>query len=148
VASVTAELTRPPAARFFNPENQLGTISTANASMAAIPSKGRARPTIPTRRSRHRTPGNCSSGESRRSATTPSRPRPQTRRAYTNPDGIEFGKCHYCGFCERFGCEVDAQRQRPFHGHPDRIEEPEFELRTRAQVLKVNLDGAGSARWA
>ena len=29
--------------------------------------------------------------------------------AYKNPDGIERGACTYCGFCERFGCEVGAK---------------------------------------
>ena len=25
-------------------------------------------------------------------------------RAYTNPLGVQFGPCTYCGFCEKFGC--------------------------------------------
>ena len=37
------------------------------------------------------------------------RRRRRTCRAYKNPDGIERGQCTYCGFCERFGCEVGAK---------------------------------------
>ncbi len=28
---------------------------------------------------------------------------------YRNPDGVLRGSCTYCGFCERFGCEVAAK---------------------------------------
>src|SRR5471030_1361272 len=36
-------------------------------------------------------------------------PAANTSREYVNPDGVAFGACHYCGFCERFGCEVNAK---------------------------------------
>ena len=29
--------------------------------------------------------------------------------AYTNPDGMRYGACQYCGFCQRFGCEANAK---------------------------------------
>ena len=32
---------------------------------------------------------------------------------YKNPDGVERGSCTYCGFCERFGCEVERRPTRP-----------------------------------
>ena len=33
---------------------------------------------------------------------------------YVNPDGVAFGACHYCGYCERFGCEVNAKASAHF----------------------------------
>jgi len=30
-------------------------------------------------------------------------PASNASQPYTNPDGVSFGQCHYCGFCERFG---------------------------------------------
>src|SRR5207302_1603265 len=30
-------------------------------------------------------------------------------RPYTNPYGVTLGACVYCGYCERFGCEMGAK---------------------------------------
>jgi gluconate 2-dehydrogenase alpha chain len=60
---------------------------------------------------------------------------------YLNPDGQRLGRCQYCGHCERFVCEAHAK------GTPDRLLYPMlktrkgFEVRTRAQVLRVDYDG-------
>jgi gluconate 2-dehydrogenase alpha chain len=62
---------------------------------------------------------------------------------YTNPDGITFGACHYCGFCERFGCEANAKGSAHFTVIPVAMQNPNFELRTNARVMKVNLDNTG-----
>jgi gluconate 2-dehydrogenase alpha chain len=59
---------------------------------------------------------------------------------YVNPDGVAFGQCHYCGFCERFGCEVNAKASPHFTVIPLAMQNPNFELRTNSRVLKVNLD--------
>ncbi|HLO78074.1 MAG TPA: GMC family oxidoreductase [Magnetospirillum sp.] len=63
-------------------------------------------------------------------------------RAYTNPYGVAMGACLYCGFCERFGCEVNAKASPQASVLPALANQSKFELRTRAQVLKVNLDSA------
>src|SRR5699024_8921775 len=67
-------------------------------------------------------------------------PASNASKPYTNPDGVSFGGCHYCGFCERFGCEINAKASPHFTVMPIAEKNPNFELRTHAQVLKVNLD--------
>ena len=37
------------------------------------------------------------------------RPSANASRAYTNPDGSQYGACQYCGYCQRFGCEANAK---------------------------------------
>lgn len=63
-------------------------------------------------------------------------------QAYTNPYGVAMGACLYCGFCERFGCEVNAKASPQASIMPALSNQSKFQLRTRAQVLKVNLDGS------
>jgi gluconate 2-dehydrogenase alpha chain len=64
---------------------------------------------------------------------------------YLNPDGQRLGRCQYCGHCERFICEAHAK------GTPDRLLYPMlktrkgFEIRTRAQVLRIDYDGLGDS---
>ncbi|MEJ0011033.1 MAG: GMC family oxidoreductase [Bauldia sp.] len=70
-------------------------------------------------------------------------PAANASRAYTNPDGVKFNQCHYCGFCERFGCEADAKASPHFTVIPIAMKNPNFELRTRSQVLKINMDSDG-----
>lgn len=70
-------------------------------------------------------------------------PASNASRDYVNPDGVAFGACHYCGFCERFGCEANAKASPHFTVIPLAMQNPAFELRTNATVLKVNLDRAG-----
>lgn len=65
-------------------------------------------------------------------------PASNASQAFTNPYGIAMGACTYCGFCERFGCEVQAKASPQASVIP--AIKPGFELRTQAQVLKVNLD--------
>jgi gluconate 2-dehydrogenase alpha chain len=63
---------------------------------------------------------------------------------YTNPDGVTLGQCHYCGFCERFGCEVNAKASPHFTVIPvAQQNNPNFEMRMQSRVLKVNLDSTG-----
>ncbi len=70
-------------------------------------------------------------------------PASNASRAYVNPDGVQFNQCHYCGFCERFGCEADAKASPHFTVIPIAMKNPNFELRTNSQVLKVNMDSDG-----
>jgi len=70
-------------------------------------------------------------------------PASNASQPYTNPDGVDFGACHYCGFCEKFGCEANAKASPHFTVMPIARRNPNFELRTRAQVLRVNLSADG-----
>jgi gluconate 2-dehydrogenase alpha chain len=62
---------------------------------------------------------------------------------YVNPDGIALGQCHYCGHCTFYGCEANAKASPHFTMIPLARKNPNFELRTHATVLKVNLDSSG-----
>jgi gluconate 2-dehydrogenase alpha chain len=61
---------------------------------------------------------------------------------YVNPDGVAFGACHYCGYCERFGCEANAKASAHFTVIPLAAQKNNVEMRTNARVMKVNLDAA------
>jgi len=61
---------------------------------------------------------------------------------YTNPDGVAYGQCHYCGYCERFGCEVNAKASPHFTVIPLAQQAQNVEFRYLSTVLKVNLDKA------
>jgi len=60
---------------------------------------------------------------------------------YTNPDGITRGQCTYCGFCERFGCEVGAKASANVTVLPVAQKTGNFELRTGANVFQIKHDG-------
>jgi gluconate 2-dehydrogenase alpha chain len=62
---------------------------------------------------------------------------------YINPDGVAFGSCHYCGYCERFGCEMNAKASPHFTVIPLAAAKKNVEIRTDSRVMKVNLDAAG-----
>ena len=61
-------------------------------------------------------------------------------RPYTNPEGLQLNACNYCGFCERYACEHFAKATPQTVILPVLLRNPHFELRTEAQVLRVNLD--------
>jgi gluconate 2-dehydrogenase alpha chain len=61
---------------------------------------------------------------------------------YINPDGVAFGSCHYCGYCERFGCEMNAKASPHFTVIPLAAAKKNVEIRTDSRVMKVNLDAA------
>ena len=61
-------------------------------------------------------------------------------RPYTNPYGAQLKPCMYCGFCERFACEHFAKASPQVCVLPFAMKNPNFELRTRSQVVKVTLD--------
>jgi len=67
-------------------------------------------------------------------------PAANASRAYINPDGVAYGPCHYCGFCTGYGCEVNAKASPHFTVIPLAHQNPNFEVRTRSTVLRVNLD--------
>jgi gluconate 2-dehydrogenase alpha chain len=72
-------------------------------------------------------------------------PQPATNLsvAYTNPDGLKLNACVYCGFCERFACEHYAKASPQTITLPILLKNPNFELRTQCQVVRVNLDSTG-----
>jgi gluconate 2-dehydrogenase alpha chain len=71
------------------------------------------------------------------------RPTANASVAYTNPDGVKFGECQYCGHCERFGCEANAKGGAHITVIPGALKQKTFELRTNAWVTKVERDASG-----
>jgi gluconate 2-dehydrogenase alpha chain len=71
------------------------------------------------------------------------RPSANASRAYTNPDGSQYGACQYCGFCQRFGCEANAKGSPHITVIPIAMRNPNFELRANAWVTKVLKDSDG-----
>jgi gluconate 2-dehydrogenase alpha chain len=66
-------------------------------------------------------------------------------RAYTDRFGRSRSSCLYCGFCTRFGCEVDA-KSSPINTHlPVALETGRYEVRTHAKVIRIEVDGDGLA---
>jgi gluconate 2-dehydrogenase alpha chain len=62
---------------------------------------------------------------------------------YTNPYGVRLGPCNFCGFCEDFGCYMYSKSSPQSTIHPALFAKPNFELRTRCQVVRVNRDATG-----
>ena len=60
-------------------------------------------------------------------------------RPYTNPEGVRLEPCMVCGYCERFGCEHFAKSSPQTTLLPVLLEQKNFELRTGAQVVRVEL---------
>jgi gluconate 2-dehydrogenase alpha chain len=71
------------------------------------------------------------------------RPTANASRAYTNPDGAQFGACNYCGYCGRFGCEANAKGSPHVAVIPIALRNPNFELRPNSWVTKVLKDSDG-----
>jgi gluconate 2-dehydrogenase alpha chain len=66
-------------------------------------------------------------------------------RAYVDRFGHARSGCLYCGFCTRFGCEVDA-KSSPINTHlPVALETGRYEVRTHAKVLRIETDARGLA---
>ncbi|MGZ4415472.1 MAG: GMC family oxidoreductase, partial [Gaiellaceae bacterium] len=61
--------------------------------------------------------------------------------AYTNPDGIGRGACTYCGFCERFGCEVGAKADPTVTVIPVALKTGRFKIIDHANAFAVKNDG-------
>lgn len=60
---------------------------------------------------------------------------------YKNPDGVTRGPCTYCGFCERFGCEVGAKADPTVTVIPLALKTGKFDLRMRANAFQITNDG-------
>jgi gluconate 2-dehydrogenase alpha chain len=61
--------------------------------------------------------------------------------AYTNPDGIARGACTYCGFCERFGCEVGAKADPAVTVFPVAHKTGRLRVIDHANAFMVRNDG-------
>jgi gluconate 2-dehydrogenase alpha chain len=61
--------------------------------------------------------------------------------AYKNPDGVERGSCTYCGFCERFGCEVGAKADPTVTVLPVALKTGKFRIINYASAFAVRNDG-------
>lgn len=70
-------------------------------------------------------------------------PASNTSRSYVNPYGCQMGPCNFCGFCSDYGCLNYSKASPNACILPVLRRRKNFELRTHAQVLKVNLDGDG-----
>lgn len=57
-------------------------------------------------------------------------PSSDVTQPYTNPEGVDMGSCVYCGFCERFGCEMSAKASPQSTLLPPLLKDSKFELRT------------------
>jgi gluconate 2-dehydrogenase alpha chain len=62
---------------------------------------------------------------------------------YTNPEGLTLNTCTFCGYCERFACEHFAKSTPQTVLLPVLLKDPNFELRTGCQVLRINVDNSG-----
>jgi gluconate 2-dehydrogenase alpha chain len=67
-------------------------------------------------------------------------PSSNSTQPYTNNEGIDLGLCVYCGYCERFACEMSAKASLQTTLLPKLAKNPHFELRTNSKVMKINLD--------
>jgi gluconate 2-dehydrogenase alpha chain len=66
-------------------------------------------------------------------------------QAYTDASGRERGACLLCGFCTRFGCEVDAKASAVVMHIPMALETGNYEIRTGCFVSQINTDAEGMA---
>ncbi|HEY1604950.1 MAG TPA: GMC family oxidoreductase [Allosphingosinicella sp.] len=64
-------------------------------------------------------------------------------QAYTNPLGMQLGKCTFCGFCEKFGCGNYSKASPQTTIIPYVLQKANFELRTDCDVLKVERTADG-----
>jgi len=58
---------------------------------------------------------------------------------YVNPYGLQMGPCNFCGFCSDYGCLNYSKASPNACIMPVLRTRKNFELRTLAQVMKVNL---------
>ncbi len=64
-------------------------------------------------------------------------------QAYTNPLGLQMGKCTFCGFCEKFGCGNYSKASPQTALIPYVLTKPNFELRTEAEVIRIERTADG-----
>jgi gluconate 2-dehydrogenase alpha chain len=62
-------------------------------------------------------------------------------QAYHDPLGNFRSGCMYCGFCTRYGCEVDAKATGMTTHIPPAVATGLYEIRTGAHVIEINQAG-------
>lgn len=62
---------------------------------------------------------------------------------YVNSYRLRLGACCHVGFCARYGCAMDAKATPLNTVLPSLLKYENFELRTGANVIKVNRDSTG-----
>ena len=68
-----------------------------------------------------------------------------TSRAYHDPLGNYHSECIYCGFCTRFGCEVDAKTSAVNTHIPAALRTGNYSVRNFSKVMGVNIGADGLA---
>ncbi len=58
---------------------------------------------------------------------------------YTNPYGCQMGPCNFCGYCSGYACYNYSKASPNVNVLPALRRMPNFELRPRSHVLRVNL---------
>jgi gluconate 2-dehydrogenase alpha chain len=66
-------------------------------------------------------------------------------RAYRDLSGRERAACVYCGFCTRYGCEVDAKASANVSHIPLALDTGLYEIRKYSKVINVNVNSDGMA---
>jgi gluconate 2-dehydrogenase alpha chain len=66
--------------------------------------------------------------------------------AYTNPDGVSRPGCFYCGFCDRFGCMVNAKAQPTNTLLPLIEKQKNVTLRNGCWVRRIEYDKSRGGR--
>jgi gluconate 2-dehydrogenase alpha chain len=64
---------------------------------------------------------------------------------YTDISGRTRSGCLYCGYCVRYGCEVDAKASANVSHIPLALRTGRYEIRTGCRVLRINLGSDGLA---
>ena len=68
-----------------------------------------------------------------------------TSQGYTDPFGNQRGACTMCGFCTRFGCEVNAKSSAITTYIPVAMATGNYEIRTGCYVYNIDTDKDGKA---
>lgn len=65
--------------------------------------------------------------------------------AFVDPYGNVRSGCMYCGFCTRFGCEVDAKTSPQTTWLPPAFATGRYSVRSECKVTKIEVDDKGRA---
>jgi gluconate 2-dehydrogenase alpha chain len=68
-----------------------------------------------------------------------------TSQAYTDPYGNLRSGCLYCGFCTRFGCEVDAKASPQTTWLPVALKTGRYRVQAHSHVTSIEVDDRGRA---
>ena len=68
-----------------------------------------------------------------------------TTRAFIDRFGNQRSGCLYCGFCTRYGCEVDAKATGLTTHTPAALATGRYQVRTGVRVLRIEVGGDGEA---